>query len=93
MSTNEVGGYFVSGGGTTFPLAVPFGEKGTSESNKLQDAGKELIRHGIHHMKGDEIDFIDNAAINIFNSHVVKKEVFASIGKKDALRQNLVGYG
>jgi len=77
----EVGGYFVSGGGTTFPLAVPFGEKGTGESNKLQDAGRHLLRRGIHHTKGDKSEYsglIENAALNVFNSHVVKKETFAS---------------
>ena len=81
FSSNEVGGCFVSGGGTTFPLAVPFGEKGTSERNKLQDAGKHLLRRGIHHTKGDESEYtglIDDAALNVFNSHVVKKETFAS---------------
>ena len=77
----EVGGHFVSGGGTTFPLAVPFGEKGTGESNKLQDAGRHLLRRGIHHTKGDKSEYtglIENAALNVFNSHVVKKETFAS---------------
>ena len=81
FSTNEVGGYFVAGGGTTFPLAVPFGKKGTGESNKQQDAGKHLLRRGIHHTKGDKSEYtglIDNAALNVFNSHVVKKETVAS---------------
>jgi hypothetical protein len=69
-------GYVSCGGGTTFPLGIPFGEKGTSGSKKLQDAATNLLKRDIHHTKGDESHYaeaIDNAAFDIFKSHVVKQ--------------------
>jgi len=62
----------VSGGGTSFPLAVPVGRERVL-NNKLRDAAKMLLNLGIHHTKGDidENDtsggrIVENAALSVF---------------------------
>ncbi|KAL7489783.1 hypothetical protein ACHAW6_015504 [Cyclotella cf. meneghiniana] len=47
----------VAGGGTSFPLAVPFGKLG---DNTFNAAASKLLSRGIHHTKGDGDQCMDS---------------------------------
>jgi len=71
---------FVAGGGTTFPVAIPIGEKRMQEcTNNVQDAAKSLLERDLQHTKGDVDEnaasdgrILEKACLDAFHRDVAK---------------------